>query len=205
MESTTFFVAGAAADIPRQPVRDFLSCGIWILIKDGLGLHHDARCAEAALDAAFEHKGIGESIFFSGRKPFQCGHLLVGHILHLHPATQPGDLVHQDGAAATDPLARTAILGADDARDLAQVGQQAQVWISGVGFGLAVEHEFHGPGSKKRKWFLKLKPSGSNQRFEILQLSGAVHPPPHCVRRAGASILELSTRVSKILLPQIIF
>ncbi len=136
-------VTGAAADVPRQSGGDLLPGGARVLGQHRLGLHDDAGGAEAALHAALGYEGVGEHLPLPRRQPLGGDEGLALQVLHLHAAAQAGGAIHQDGAAPADALARAPVLGADEARHFAQVGEHIKVKVGGEAGLLTVECEFH--------------------------------------------------------------
>src|ERR1051326_1539812 len=132
-------IAGAAADIAFDAVADLVVSRIGIALDDLFGGHDHARSAEAALGGVLVPEGIlhgieaavfGES--FDGEDIAAVG--LDGE----HGATLDGLAVHVDSASAAQ-RGFAADVGTGESNDIAEVVNEEQSWLDGVGMGLPID------------------------------------------------------------------
>ena len=133
------FVASAAAQVRRQRLFDIGAAGFGIVIDEVVGLHDDARNAEAALHAALAHESIGKDLLPIFAQPFGGGDRLASQLVHLGDASQQRLVIDLNNAAATGGLWRAAIFRRDDAHLIAQPVQQRELRVASVVYCASVQ------------------------------------------------------------------
>ena len=113
-------VAGAAAEMPGEPLLYSLAIIRAALPQHGSGANHDARDTEAALHSAFVHERFAQHLPHIFRDAFERDHIVAFHLFRFPQARQGWPPIHQDRAAAARALGSAAILGRNDAALLAQ-------------------------------------------------------------------------------------
>src|SRR5512138_1813187 len=83
-------VSGAAADVAVKRLSNRLAVVALPLLDEMRGADDDARYAEAALDAAFEHERFADDPPGSLGKPIDGLDIMAGHLLRLSQTGQRG-------------------------------------------------------------------------------------------------------------------
>ncbi len=133
-------VAGAAAEVAEQRVRDLVPRRLRMLVQQRLGLHHDAGRAEAALRRPCGHEALAPA------PTLLLGEALVGDdVLALEPARllRAGDdcaSVDQHRARTAGALGRAAVLDRPHTEVVAEQLEQARALarLRDTGFPLSV-------------------------------------------------------------------
>ena len=138
-------VAGAAAQVAFQRMRDLRVAGLRVLGQQAAGAHHHARRAEPALQAVAGDEGLLHRVQrATGRgQPLHRGDAAAGGLQRQHAAALDGLAVQQHGAGAA--LAGVAAdMGAGQRQRAAQQLDQQGGGIDRGLHGLAVDGEGEG-------------------------------------------------------------
>ena len=113
-------VAGAAAQMPVECLRDHAAIVGHALPHQRRGADDDPGDAEPALHAAFEHKRFAQHAARVVRKALDGDDVMAGHLFRFPQAGQRRVPVDQDQAAAAGAFRRAAVLGGHHAALFAQ-------------------------------------------------------------------------------------
>lgn len=132
------FIAGAAAQIGGERFFHLVPGRVGVLVDEGIGLHHNAGDAKAALHPAAGHKCVGIDVLAILAQPFDGGHRAAVYFGHGDDAGQYRFAVQVYGASAAGGLWGAAILGREDVLLFAQVMQQRGVRVAIIVLQLSV-------------------------------------------------------------------
>ena len=134
-------VAGAAAQVRAQALRDLLARRRRRLVDDVLGPHHDPGDAEPALHAAGERERLGEDLALALVDALERDHAAPHRLLGGKRARHLGLPVDQHGAAAALTGRRAAVLGRGHSAPFADQLEQRSPVVDVRRFLRAVERE----------------------------------------------------------------
>ncbi len=119
-------VAGAAAEVRGEPLRQVVVRRFRVGVDDPLGADHHAGHAEPALHRPGVGKGVGVDVLLTVRQSLDGNDLLPLELVHLLEAGTGGLAVHEDHAGAADPF-RAAVLHRGDVQLLPEELEQVHV------------------------------------------------------------------------------
>ena len=104
-------IAGTPADVVADGEGRLLPGGVWIPVQKGLGAHHHARDAEAALNRPGLAEGVCINLFFKVRQALYSEDALPLQLVRLGNARPGGLAVDQHCAGAAGPFAASVLHG----------------------------------------------------------------------------------------------